>query len=344
MAEMATAGRITVSSGAGGGQATLSVRKIKNLTGPDESGRFGTPWTDLGIPVRCPDDSMLFVGGDSFGGPDVDAQQDWRAPVGLRSGSSALEALTIDGAVGGDHAGGLVEKDSHPAGLPDDATAIPSDVFRVGDRLYMHLMRGVIYRTERSDLWTSTDNGNTWKCLCQWPGDLYGGQFQQKTYAVADDGFCYVLSSVFNRKTPTGLLLHRVNQLAIGRSDAYEPWGFVDGVWDWGNPPTTILGWRFLGEICFRAIDGKYAFTFLDNANATIRCQVFDTPLADLTKTPEQTMIVNGTPETGAVVRRPYGGFIIPGSTLDDFHIVVSQWFDKVNYRVMQYQVSGLAH
>jgi hypothetical protein len=211
LVQMTAAGGITASSGATGVRSALSVRKIKNLTGPEETGRFGTPWTDLGIPVKCPDDSMLFVGGDSFGGPDVDAQQDWRAPVGLRSGNPGLDALIIDSAVGGDHAGRLVRDDRHSVGRQDGATAIPSDVFRIGDTLYMHLMRGVIYQTDHSVLWRSTDNGNTWEYLCEWSGDMYGG-------------------------------------------------------------------------------------------------------------------------------------FIIPGSTLDDFHIAVSQWFDKVNYRVMHYQVSGLAY
>jgi hypothetical protein len=87
--------------------ALVTGYKVKNLTGPAETGRFAAPWTDLGIPARCPDGSILFVCGDTFdgggfGGPD------WRAPVGLRSSSADLNNLTIDGAVGGSHANGLV--------------------------------------------------------------------------------------------------------------------------------------------------------------------------------------------------------------------------------------------
>lgn len=323
---------------------TIVARKIKDLTGPAETGPFATPWADLGIPVACPDGSMLFVFGDSFDG-DQAPGTDWRAPTGLRSSNSGLAALTIDGSVGGKHAKGLVPEDHHPVGN-GRTTAIPSDVFRVGDTLYLHLMRGVIYQTDHSDFWRSTDGGNTWEFLCQWPADLFGGQFQQKTYAVADDGFCYVLSSVFDRGIVSGLLLHRVSQDHLGEPDAYQPWGFADGAWKWGNPPTSVAQPRNWGEICFRAIDGKFVFTFLDNAQTALKAQVFSAPTSDLTTVPEQTLIVNGAKDkqVGNVVTSPYGPFVIPGATLEDFHTVVSQWYDNKNYRVMHYQFAGLAH
>ncbi|OEV10685.1 DUF4185 domain-containing protein [Streptomyces nanshensis] len=312
--------------------------KIRNVTGPDETGQFAAPWTDLGIPALCPDGSMLHVGGDTFDGGGVGGP-DWRAPVGLRSGSD-LGSLVVNGSVGGAHAVGLVPE-SHEGGT----TAIPSDVFTVGDTMYMHLMRGVIFQTHHSDFWRSTDNGETWEYLCQWPGDLLGGQFQQKSYAVADDGFCYVLSSVFNREVPSDLLLHRVPQDRLGEPAAYEPWGFADGAWAWGNPATTVTARRKWGEICFRALGGKYAFTWLNMEPLSMRAQVFASPTSDLTTTPEQTVIVPTTPgnEQGNAVASPYGGFIYPGSTFDDFHIAVSQWYDDQNYRVMQYRIDGLS-
>ncbi|RNI20422.1 DUF4185 domain-containing protein [Flexivirga caeni] len=323
--------------------AAGSTGKIKDLSGPAETGQFHAPWSDLGIPALCPDGSMLFVGGDTFDGSGVGGPN-WRAPVGLRSSSSNLTSLTIDSAVGGSSAVGLVPE-GHVAVGNGHTTAIPSDVFTIGNTMYMHLMRGVIYQTDHTDFWQSTDNGNTWTYLCQWPGDLLGGQFQQKTYAVADDGYCYVLSSVFNRSTTSGLLLHRVPQADVGTPASYEPWGYANGAWAWGNPASTITGARGWGEICFRQLaDGHFVFTFFNNADATIRAQVFDSALGDFFATTEQIMIVNGPADLqfGDVVCAPYGGFIIPGSTLADFEIVVSQWYDATDYRFMQYQIGGL--
>lgn len=323
--------------------------KVANLSGPNETGPFASPWSDLGIPARCPNGSMLFVGGDTFNGDHVpnkgEPANDWRAPVGFRSSSADLNSLRIDGSVGGDHAVALVDEPHNPVG--DGATtAIPSDVFTIGDTMYMHLMRGVIYQTHHTDFWRSTDSGETWEYLCQWPGDQYGGQFQQKTYAVADDGNCYVLSTVFNRDVVSGLLLHKVPQDQLGNPDAYVPWGYANGGWGWGNPPSTINGNRKWGETCFRAMDGQYVLTWLNMDPLGIHAQVFPLPTSDLTATAEQSLILPSLPnvEAGTLVASPYGGFIVPGSTFDDFHLVVSQWYDNTNYRFMHYALNGLAH
>lgn len=320
----------------------ISGYKVKNLTGPAETGQFAAPWTDLGIPARCPNGSILFVCGDTFDGGGVGGP-DWRAPVGLRSSSADLNNLRIDDSVGGAHANGLVPEPHNPA--PGGyTTAIPSDVFTIGGTMYMHLMRGVVYRTDHSDFWRSTDNGETWQYLCLWPGDQYNGQFQQKTYAVANDGYCYVLSTAFNRDIVSDLLLHRVRQDRLGDPGAYEPWGYAGGAWGWGNYPTSITTARRWGEICFRAMGGKYAFTWLNMNPLGIHAQVFALPTSNLFTTPEQTIIVPTVPgsETGNAVASPYGGFVIPGSTFANFNVTVSQWYDDQNYRVMQYHINGL--
>ncbi|GAA4305495.1 hypothetical protein GCM10023178_13060 [Actinomadura luteofluorescens] len=329
--------RVMTAGGPGDPSSPTLATKVKNLSGPVETGPFASPWTDLGIPVRCPDGTMLFVCGDTFNGDHVpnpgEPADDWRAPVGLRSSNGDVNNLRIDGSVGGGHARALVDEPHNPAGPNRATTAIPSDAFVVDGVMYMHLMRGVIYDTHHTDFWRSTDNGETWEYLCQWPGDLHGGQFQQKTYAVADDGWCYVLSTVFNRERDSGMLLHRVRKERLGDPNAYEPWGYADGGWRWGAPPTTVFGVRKWGEICFRAMDGKYVLTWLNMNPVSIRAMVFPLPTADLTRTLEQTMIVHADPEAANFVRSPYGGFVVPGSTFGNFHIIVSQWYDPTGRR-----------
>lgn len=315
--------------------------RIKDLTGPHLTTRFDAELTDLGIPVVCPNGTMLFVCGDTFKGPAM-GQQPWTAPVGLRSTSTNLNNLAIDGCVGGDRVRNMVPESHTEVDPGRFTTAIPSDAFTVGDTMYMHLMRGVIYDTSHTELWSSKDNGETWTKLCEWARDLHRSNFQQKTYAIANDGYAYVLSGLFNRGPVSELLLHRVRQDRLGEPAAYEPWGW-NGQWGWGIPPTSIARTRKWGEICFRAMDGKYAFTYFDESALQIKLQVLATPTSNVTTTPEQVLIQHGGVDQGNILRNPYGGWVIPGSTFNNFHCAISRWiYPSADYKVIQYRFDGV--
>ncbi|AKU15558.1 DUF4185 domain-containing protein [Luteipulveratus mongoliensis] len=321
-----------------------TATRIKNLTGPNETGQWGAALTDLGIPALCPNGTMLFVCGDTFEGPNVGDGQ-WTAPAGLRSSSADLGNLTIDGAVGGAHVQSMVPEPHTPVPPDKATTAIPSDAFTVGDTMYMHLMRGVIYDTHHTELWSSKDNGDTWTLACSWddPG-LHRGNFQQKTYAIGDNGTAYVFSGLFNRGPVSELLLHRVALDRLGDPAGYEPWGWDGSKWGWGIPPTTVATPRKWGEICFRAMGGKFAFSFFDESAAQIKLQVFPIPESDLFTTPEQVLIQGSDHDAGNDLRAPYGGWIVPGSTFDNFHAVISQWiYPTPDYRVIHYKFDGIA-
>lgn len=119
------------------------IYKVKDLTGPTLTGRFESGFTDLGIPALTPDGRLIFVCGDTF--IDRVGGANWRSPIALFSSSTDLNNVVIDDSVGGASAVGLV-----PEGHAGGTTAIPSDVFVVGNKLYMNLMRGVIYQTVRT--------------------------------------------------------------------------------------------------------------------------------------------------------------------------------------------------
>lgn len=105
----------------------------------------------------------------------------------------------------------------------------------------------------------------------------------------------------------------------------------------------TFVGGTPSLSVC--AMDGKYVLTWLNMNPLSIRAMVFPLPTSDLTRRLEQTMILPGIPglEAANLVASPYGGFVIPGSTFGNFHIVVSQWYDPRNYRIMQYKVNMLS-
>jgi hypothetical protein len=338
--------------------AKANARFVRRFTGADLTDRWAAHYVDLCIPVQRADGSLLFIGGDTFvATPPSDTKDwrapanDWRAPVGLTASPTdpTTSAIEINGAITdtGSHAKGLVPE-PHDGNPP--TTALPSDVFRVGNTLYMHLMRGPFHKPHHTDFWRSWDNGATWEYLRQWPHDLYENQFQQKTYAAdTDDDYVYVMSTIFDREETSGLLLFRVLKSDLDKTDAdanasgfgafyaYQGWGFANGRWAWGNQPTTITDRRLWGEICFRAMDGKYALSWLqpnDNPDLIdIRAQVFPLPTSDLFTTTEQTMVYNSehnpSSDPRSVSPALYGGFIIPGSTFDNFNIAVSTWIQN---------------
>ena len=319
----------------------VSVTKIADLTGPGITTRFRMEATDLGIPVRTPDGRLLFVFGDTFEGACVGCGW-WRSPVALWSNTTNLnDGVTWSGAVGGEAAQQLwwYEHDN-----PVFSTVLPSDVIRLDNTLYLHVMvnkgLGNVVWTE---IWRSDDSGATWQHTgAKWPPDLHGGMFQLLSWGEGNDGYVYVYSTGFQRDKP--IILHRVRREFITDLSAYEPWGYRDGVWAWGNPPTPILEGRF-GELCLRPLDGKWVLTWFNAGDYRIDGIMMDYPTSNLYTAHRRTLIWGGQwgHEDDAHVAQLYGGYIIPGSTLDDLHLSVSQWNTTQGwpYRVMQHRIRG---
>lgn len=320
----------------------LRVTKLGDLTGPGLTSEYRMEATDLGIPARTPDGRLLFVFGDTFEGARVGAGW-WRSPVALWSDTTDLSAgVTWSGAVGGEAAQQLWDYEHNN---PEFSTVLPSDVITIGGTMYLHAMvnqgLGTVVWTE---VWRSDDSGATWTHTGQrWPADLHGGLFQLLTWGLGNDGFVYTYSTGFQRDKP--LILQRVPADRIADYTAYEPWGYRDGVWAWGNPPTPILEGAF-GELCLRPLDGKWILTWFNAGDYRIDAIVMDYPTSNLYTAHRQTLIWGGEwgNEDDTHVAQLYGGYLIPGSTLSDLHLSVSQWNTAEDwpYRVMQFRIRGL--
>ncbi|MFX4272030.1 DUF4185 domain-containing protein [Propionibacteriaceae bacterium Y1685] len=317
--------------------AALQVTKIKNLTGPEITGHFGIPWTDLGIPARCPDGRTFYVFGDTFA-PNFGDNR--RSPVGLWSSSTDLAAgVTFDGTPGGDFAAQLVQHG------PDISTVIPSDVITLGDTMYLHAVANAGFGNGVwSGIWTSTDNGASWHDSgARFPADAYGGMWQLATWELGDDGWIYMFTSKFLRSTP--MILHRVRPESITDVTAYEPWGWDGSAWGWGNPATTVTDGRY-GEACLRRLGDRWLLTWFDPENYRIDAQVIDHPTANIRTAPRTTLLFGGdwgTEQPVNYVPQLYGSYVLPGSTLDDLHLTVSQWRtgDNSVYHSTQYRFQG---
>lgn len=331
--------------------------KVADLTGPGHTDRFGVGGTDLGACALAPDGRIVAVFGDTFehagvGGPG------WRSPVVLFADPASVPtglAWTASGGPG-EYAHQVV--DYHHGGLRGwrrVTTVLPTDVVTVDDVMYLHVMAchglGNVRRTE---LHRSTDSGRSWAPTgATWPGHHHGGLFQMLTWELGDDvpgegRHVYAFSTGFQRAH--GLLLHRVPADRVADPAAWEGWGFRDGAWAWGNPPTLVLTGAF-GELSLRRIPGPrgpvWVLVGFDAGNYRMDVRVLAHPTDDLYRVPRTTLLDGcawpDEDHRGAGrVAQLYGGYVVPGSTLDDLHVVVSQWNTGTNwpYRSMQFRAS----
>lgn len=327
-------------------KAGVTVTKIADLTGNDNSMRYGVNGTDLGIPVVTPQDRHLFIFGDSYQGPSPDENDpNWRSPIGLFSSTTDLNAgLAWDGAIGGDTARQLWDY-QHNNG--EFSTVLPSDIITVDGTMYLQVMvHNGLANVIRQEIWTSADEGETWQdTQARWDGGLYDGRMQQWTWALGEDGYVYVFSTKFDRSL--GIIMHRVPKGRIADSTAYEWWGWDGSRWDWGIATPGEIWTKPTGEMCLRTMEGKWVLTWFNRGDYSIDGMVFNSPIDDLTRAHHKQLIL-GTEwgqENDSHVAQLYGGFIIPGSTINDLHLTVSQWntHDQSVYHVMQHRVQGLA-
>jgi hypothetical protein len=233
---------------------------------------------------------MLFMFGDTFEQPYVGGGW-WRSPVALWSTTTDLSSgVKWSGAVGGAAAQQLwaYEHDN-----PVFSTVLPSDVITIGGSMYLHAMvnkgLGNVVWTE---IWRSDNSGASWYHTgAKFDPNLDGGMFQCLTWGEGNDGYVYVYSTGFQRNTP--IILKRVRSNQIANPAAYEPWGYRDGRWAWGNPAIPILTGSF-GELCLRPLGGKWVLTWFNAGDYRIDGIIMDTPTSNLYTAYRQTLIYGG--------------------------------------------------
>nr|WP_207630391.1 MULTISPECIES: DUF4185 domain-containing protein [unclassified Actinopolyspora] len=325
-------------------RSVRAVHKVGDLTGPGLTDRFGIGGTDLGVLTTAPDGRLVAVLGDTFERPGVGGPG-WRSPVVLFADPASVRTgLTWTGSTGArDYAEQALpyHHDSIIHGVRV-STVIPTDVITIGGTMYLHVMVcegiGNVHWTE---VHRSTDNGATWTHTgTTWPGDHHGGLFQMLTWAQGADGYVYAFSTGFQRDR--GLILQRVPADRITEPEAWQGWGFRDGAWAWGNPPTVALTGAH-GELCLRPLPDRWLLSFFDAGNYRIDALELEHPTSNLYEA-RRTTLLRGTAWDGenhatGHVAQLYGAYLVPGSTPDELHLLVSQWNTERNwpYRVMQF-------
>lgn len=329
--------------------------KVADLTGPGFTDRFRVGGTDLGATTTGPDGRLVSVFGDTFAAPRAGGRG-WRSPVVLFGDPATVPAgVRWTGASGRRRVllrGGARQVVRYVHQAPRwfggrwhrVTTVLPTDVVRVGDVLHLHVMvcreLGHVHWTE---IHSSRDGGETWRPTgARWPGGHLGGLFQMLTWELGDDGYVYAFTTGFQRAH--GLVLHRVPADRLSTPSAWESWGFdADDGWAWGRPPTVALPGAF-GELSLRRVQDRWLLSVFDAARYRIDVLDLASPLDDL-HTARRVTVVRGVDwphedHAAGHVAQLYGGYVLPGSRLDDLHLVVSQWNTALGwpYRAMQFR------
>lgn len=333
-----------VDAGGDAPEELTPTHKVCDLTGPQTSAwQYGVGGTDLGIAVRQPDGNIAYIFGDTFdqatvGGPG------WRSPVLLRAPSGRPDGcIEFTSAAGGAYAKQILDYDHNH---PDYSTWLPSDAITIDDRMYLHFMVNQGLGNVR---WTqiaySDDNGEHWTLSnAIWPANANNNLQQLWTWEIGDDGYVYVFSTSFSRQDP--IILHRVAQADILDASAYEPWGYLNNAWGWGNPASVVLPGKF-GELSLRRIEDQWVLAWFNAGEYRITIKVLDHPTSNLHTAPTYEPILGGHwglgGESDTQVAQLYGGYIHPDSTLADLHLIISQWNTGTNwpYRAMHF-VTGV--
>jgi hypothetical protein len=164
-----------------------------------------------------------------------------------------------------------------------------------------------------------------------------------------DDGWVYVVSTGFQRDK--GIILRRVRPDDVGDGSKYSGWGWADNQWAWDNPPTPITPpaetW---GELTLRRLDsGTWILGGFLSSGYALGFRTIDSPTANLYEAAVQTPLVGSSWDAQDLannqVAQLYGGYVLPGSTLDTpggVGLVVSQWDTATGwpYRAMQFKVT----
>lgn len=337
----------------------MTARYVDTVIGSGAP-HYGIAGTDLGIAFDAGNGRVGLVLGDSFDSlPDQGV--DWRSPciVWSRFRDGAVE---FTGCVGVANHAREVVGNQHRGTIPGtnlfEFTVIPNDVFRVGSRLYMSVMSVCVWqdgplpipggwRTNLTMLYRSDDGGETWQqTRAVWLNNSdYSDVWQMQSWVV-DGGYAYLLGTSNGRLRNDGLFLARVPVARIEDRAAYEYWGFQranlapDWVpdfiagrreWRWGRTATPILSGMF-GEPSVRIVEGVWVICAARTDWAGTIC-TWTAPAPNVPWSQPTVQV------TQAMAPSSYGGFIHPASTLNELHLMVSQWIQVVGpYEVQHWK------
>lgn len=310
---------------------------------------YGIGATDLCEFMEFPS-GILQVCGDSFAGQGV-GYGGWYSPIALHVDTESINdqgGVRYDGVTG-------IDQPLLADATPPGASQLPAGVVQINRENYMLVTTVRDLDPQSSRLVKAEPGRGSWQTVpgSQRPAD-YGEWRQSQISGYYDpiprpespSGFVYIVANNFDRTGP--VVLYRVAPQDFTDRDSWQGWSSALG---WGHPPSPL--WPdHIGEMSIRQIDGKAVLSYFNAATGNMEVRVANDPTA-LGAAPVTTVVVAtdwptpvehlGPPENNRLAQ-PYGGYISPGSTIDEVRVFVSQWNTGPRggapYRVIQFAVN----
>jgi len=319
----------------------------------------GTPTRDYGIGATDLCEFMEFptdvvqVCGDSFAGQGV-GFGGYYSPIALR-----VDMSSVDDPDGVRYTGvtGITSPllaDPTPVG----DSQLPGGVVQINRQNYLLVTTTKGLVPQNSRLVKAEPTQGLWQTL---PGSardaayMGGQQSQISGYydpiptPTSTTGWVYIVADNFDRSQP--VVLYRVAPENFGDRSRWQGWapGPAGG---WNKPSTPLWG-DLIGEMSFKQVDGKAVLSYFNASTGNMEVRVADDPTS-LDTAPVTTVVQHDDwpdpaeslpPPEDNRLAQPYGGYISPGSTLDELRVFVSQWRNsdprsRAPYRVIQFAVN----
>ena len=310
------------------GQA-INLGPIAGTDSP--TGALGAGAVDL---CEISPSGQVALGGDTFSGNacferNVEPIDGPACPSGTLSGNP----IQFDGSFGQN---GTLYAEPWPH-VPG-GSQLPAGTVQVFGIDYAFVTRTANLQPIDTRLVTIDPNNPGWQTV---PGSLrdaaswQNGNETQISGYQDPDGSVYIVADGFARDH--GVWLYHCPAESFTDRNTWWAWGIGDdGNWAWNVDPTPLSG-DLWGELSLRLIEGKKVLSGFNASTGNVEVRVTD----DVTQVlaPETPVTVVATQET---VPQNYGGYIVPGSTLDQAIILVSQWNTTTNnpYNVQQFVVN----
>jgi Domain of unknown function (DUF4185) len=321
----------------------------------------GTPTRDYGIGATDLCEFMDFptgvlqVCGDSFAGQGV-GFGGWYAPIALRADTDTIddpEGVRYDRVIGIDKP---LLADPTPAG----DSQLPAGVVQINRQNYLLVTTVRNLVAQNSRLVKADPANGSWPTVAGSvrQGDYQGGRQSQISGYYdpipkpdSQTGWVYIVADSFDRSQP--VTLYRARPETFTDRSSWQGWSGLSGAaGGWNKPPTPLWGDR-VGEMSVKQVDGKTVLSYFNAGTANMEVRVADDPTG-LGTAPVTTVVIGSDwpdpaeslpPPEDNRLGQPYGGYISPGSTLDELRIFISQWNNidpraRAPYRVIQFAVN----